>query len=276
MHGIWHKVRGPFRGVACKDHRWERYDVQRAGCLVCGAAHECAPNLVDSKDCQLVHLCDGEVCCSITGFCVPVVRYSSDEYVDHAAHPPSKSICGYNLDDTVSDEVQSIVEWFLLGGASQACKCEEVDRTIARCNALVVKALKQHKMETAGEGKRCLPCLPSVIAKTIHQVRPKTSNRATLEMCSFCVQHITRCLINLNTASTAPTSKRLGLVVGLLYLMKQGLTIQNVQWLPRVPSLAHCLPHETCLEKNFKLSMKLVCETENEVKLALRQRIKLL
>jgi hypothetical protein len=64
--------------------------------------------------------------------------------------------------------------------------------------------------------------------------------------------------------------------VGLLYLMKQGLTIQNTQWLPQVQALQQCLPHETCLEKAFKLSMKLVCETENEVKLALRHRVKLL
>jgi len=221
-------------------------------------------------------MCDGEVCCSITGFCVPTVRYSSDEYVDHAQHAHSKSVGSYNADDSTSDEVNSIVEWFLLGGASQSCKREEVDRTIARCHALVVKALKQHKLDTATEGKRCLPCLPNVIAQTMHQVKPKTSGRATPELCAFCVHHITRCLINLNITSAGPPSKRLGVVVGLLYLMKQGLTIQNVQWLPRVPSLAHCLPHETCLEKTFKLSMKLVCETENEVKLALRQRVKLL
>lgn len=280
MHGIWQKVRGPFRGVSCANHKWERYDVQRAGCLVCGAAHECMPHLVDNRDCPLIHLCDGEVCCSITGFCLPVVRYSSDEYIDHAAPPPGmvddrKRLSAASQVDILGDDVQTIVEWFLLGGSSQACKREEVDRTLARCQALIVKAFKQHKLDTAGEATRCLPCLPAIIAQTIHQVHPRNCSRATPDLCSFCVQHITRCLVNLGIHQVTQ-SKRVSLVVGLLYLMKQGLTIQNVQWLPRAPSLAQCLPHETCLEKTFKLSMKLVCETENEVKLILRQRVKLL
>ena len=279
MHGIWHKVRGPFRGVACTEHRWERYDVQRAGCLACGASHECSSNLVDSSGCQLVHQCDGEVCCSITGYCVPIVRYSTDEYIDHAEHArkPGEGAAQTHADklDSLGDAVHTIVEWFLLGGASQACKREEVSRTIARCHTLVVKAFKQHKMDTAHEDRRCLPCLPSIIAQAVHQVHPRTSCQATPELCKFCSEHITKCLHNLDIPM-AVQSKRVSLVVGLLYLMKQGLTIQNVQWLPRAPSLAQCLPHETCLEKTFKLSMKLVCETENEVKLALRQRVKLL
>ena len=163
MHCIWQKVRGPFRGISCTSHKWERYDVQRAGCLVCGAAHECAPHLNDNRDCPLVHLCDGEICCSITGFCLPIVRYSSDEYIDHAVLPPGagddrKKACAVSQVDVLGDDVQTIVEWFLLGGASQACKREEVDRTVARCHALVVKAFKQHKMDTAAEGARCLPC----------------------------------------------------------------------------------------------------------------------
>jgi hypothetical protein len=205
-----------------------------------------------------------------------VVRYSRDEYIEHAAHPQKTSgDAARGRGELLEDDVRCIVEWFLMGGASHACKREEVDRTISRCHTLAVKAFKQHKMDTAGDGLRCLPCLPSIIAQTLHQVRPKHCSRATPELCAFCVYNITKCLKNLSLPAGAQT-KRLSLVVGLLYLMKQGLTIQNVQWLPRAPSLAQCLPHETCLEKTFKLSMKLVCETENEVKLALRQRVKLL
>jgi hypothetical protein len=275
MQGIWHKVRGPFRAISCAHHEWERFDIQDAGCLKCGAMHHCQTHLTDNHDCPLAHMLHGEICCTITGFSLPVVRYSADEFTDQYAASKNAGHAHVSTTDTLSDEVHTIVEWFLLGSASRACKEDEVDRTLARCSAHVVKSLKQHKMETAGEDRRSLPCIPTILAQTMHHVRPRHCTTASAEMCAFCSQHITKCLVNLNIPC-AQQAKRVSTVVGLLYLMKQGLTIQNVQWLPRVPSLVNCLPHETCLEKTFKLSMKLVCETENEVKLALRQRVKLL
>ena len=266
MHHIWHRVRGPFRAIDCPEHRWERYDVNRAGCLLCGAAHECAPDTVGST-CPFARLDDGSVCCTITAFSPAVVRYSKQEYTDTAPPPENRAQKHHDL----FEEVQGTVEWFLLGAASRACKLEETDRTLQRCSALLVKSLKQHKADDALRGTSTLPCLPSALARVVHQLRPRPTLLPTRELCVFCAQHIARCLITLRLGLAQ--NKRVSTVVGLLYLMKQGLVIQNTQWLPRVAALAYCLPHETCLEKAFKLSMKLVCETENEIKLALRQKI---
>ena len=272
LHAIWRQARGPFRTMHCGDaHAWERYDAHKAGCLRCGAEHECSPHLPDSA-CPLAHMDDASVCCTITGFCVPSVRYGKSEYVDTAVRPEEKAAV---VQPDIFDEVLGTVEWFLAGSTALACKQEEVARTLARCHTLTVKILKQHKMDTASRGgPPPLPCLPSILADTLHAPRPRQCSRATPQLCRFCAQHITKCLLNLCLGHAQ--AKRVSLVIGLLYLMKQGLTIQNVQWLPRVPSLQQCLPHETCLEKMFRLSMKLVCETENEIKLALRQRVKML
>jgi hypothetical protein len=113
----------------------------------------------------------------------------------------------------------------------------------------------------------------TVLAQTMHQLKLKVFKRASQELCLFCAGHITQCLNNLKLINVQ--NRKVNLVLGMLYLMKQGLVIQNKQWLPKTPELSHCLPHETNLEKVFKLSMKLVCETENEIKLALRQQVKL-
>jgi hypothetical protein len=206
-----------------------------------------------------------------------VVRYGKNEYVDHAVLPDNHVSANYssNPADELSDDVLSIVEWFLMGTKSVDCKENEVCRVLSRFQATMVKELKLHKMNDAASGRRSLPCLPTIVAQTMHQIHPKHTRRATPFLCRFCAEHITKCVLNLNMVLSTK-NKRVGVVVGLLYLMKQGLTIQNIQWLPCVPTLVECLPHETCLEKTFKLSMKLVCETENEVKLALRQRVKLL
>jgi hypothetical protein len=206
-----------------------------------------------------------------------VVRYSKNEYVDHAVMPADHASANSSTSavDDLSNEVLSIVEWFLMGTKSVDCKESEVCRVLSRFQSTMVKELKQHKMNDATNGQRALPCLPTIMAQTMHQIHPKHMRRATPFLCKFCAQHISKCVLNLNM-NMSTKNKRFLVVVGLLYLMKQGLTIQNIQWLPCVPTLVECLPHETCLEKTFKLSMKLVCETENEVKLALRQRVKLL
>lgn len=271
-HLIWRKVRGPFRVLACTAHDWEVYDVQKAGCKRCGRAHVCSNSMV-GNDCPLVHLDDGGVCCPITGFCASVVRYSDCEYVENV------TFCRAKADKSVQQQIQveevlHLVKWFLKGQQSFRCKKEEVDKTLSRVQSTFVKSLKGHKLKTAQSPARALPCVCSALAQTMHQLKLKRIQTPSDDLCRFCATHIAQCLNSLNLSNTQ--SRRVHLVVGMLYLMKQGLVIQNVQWLPKVPTLAHCLPHETSLEKVFKLSMKLVCETENEIKLALRQRVKLL
>lgn len=271
IHVIWRKIRGPFRVISCKDHQWEMFDVQHAGCLACGCLHVCSNSMADNE-CPLVHLEDGGVCCPITGYCAPVVRYSDNEYIENVTYTHAK--VAKPQQQIPLDEVLHVVKWFLLGQVSVSCKVEETSKFVARMHACFVKTLKQHKLSTAQRSPRTLPCLCTMFAQTFSQQRPKHLERPSEDLCRFCATHVSQCLNSLSLANVQ--ARKVNLVVGMLYLMKQGLVIQNVQWLPKVPALCNCLPHETSLEKVFKLSMKLVCETENEIKLALRQRVKLL
>lgn len=267
MHAIWRQVRGPFRVLHCPGHTWERYDVNLAGCLACGAEHRCRTDAVQST-CPLVSLDDGSVCCTVTGYCPPVVRYSKEEYLEVFVPQEAPSAQDCNL----YQEVLDITEWFLMGAATRACKQEETLRSLNRFGCNMVKTLKQQKLDAVRRGRAQLACIPEAVAHALHNMRPQRVAAPTKELCCFCAEHISKCLKALKLAP--PPHKRVNMVVGLLYLMKKGLVIKDTQWLPRTASLSHCLPHETCLEKIFKLPMKLVCETENEVKLALRQRIR--
>lgn len=271
MHVIWRKVRGPFRVIACKDHDWEMYDIQHAGCLRCGVMHCCGSGL-DDNDCPLVHLEDGGVCCPITGFCAPVVRYSDNEFVKNVTYTRAKT--ERPQQQLLFDEVLHLVKWFLLGNLSVLCKVDETNRIVSRIHTCFVKMLKQHKLSMARNSSKSLPCICTVLAQTTFLQKPKHLERPSEDLSNFCAVHISQCLNSLSLINVQ--NRRVNLVVGMLYLMKQGLVIQNIQWLPKVPALCHCLPHETSLEKIFNLSMKLVCETENEIKLALRQKVKLL
>lgn len=268
VHSIWKSVRGPFRTYQCANHTWERYDVQRAGCLKCGAAHVCKIHLCEN-DCSLEKLSDCSICCTITGFCIPTVRYSDNEYVEGVSYAPLKDPS--KLCQVMLDEVLILVKWFLLSNFSLACKKNEINKIISRAHATSIKVFKQQKMSMPPSAKHV--CFLTLFAQTMHQLKLKSFSRATHDLCLFCAQNITQCLNKLQLANVQ--NRKSNLVLGMLYLMKQGLVIQNTQWLPKVPELASCLPHETNLDKVYKLSMKLVCETENEIKLALRHQVKL-
>ena len=87
MHSIWQKIRRPFRYPRCtKECKWEIYDITNAGCLHCGCSHTCQ-KMAFEGNCPLVVCDDGSRVCNITGYIIPEVRYSKDEYIDHAVFP---------------------------------------------------------------------------------------------------------------------------------------------------------------------------------------------
>lgn len=268
VHLIWKCVRGPFRKYQCANHEWERYDVQNAGCLKCGALHVCRVHLCES-DCPLEKLSDCSICCTITGFCIPTVRYSDNEYIEGVSYVSTKDHS--KASQVTLDEVLVLVKWFLLSTFSLLCKKNEINKILVRAHSASIKIFKQQKMSLSSTPQHV--CFLSAFAQTMHQLKLKSFSKATHELCLFCAQNITQCLNKLQLANIQ--NRKSNLVLGMLYLMKQGLVIQNTQWLPKVPELASCLPHETNLDKVYKLSMKLVCETENEIKLALRHQVKL-
>lgn len=59
-------------------------------------------------------------------------------------------------------------------------------------------------------------------------------------------------------------------VIGILYLLRYGITMFGVMVLPRVPVLRRILPMESHLANIWNIRGKVVTETENIVKLVLR------
>ena len=57
-----------------------------------------------------------------------------------------------------------------------------------------------------------------------------------------------------------------------IHLMVQGVSCKGNTWLEPLPAMQWMLPPVTVLCKTYGMSSKLLCNTENEVKLALRKR----
>jgi hypothetical protein len=101
LHKIWRSIREPFLlpcsicthsghtfvGPAaggkrclreiCAANSWEVYDVSQAGCVLCGSMHVCMDGVCDVEKNE-----QGHDICIITGLCVKMLNFSSEEFVD--------------------------------------------------------------------------------------------------------------------------------------------------------------------------------------------------
>ena len=266
LSNIWRTVRGPFRKLSCKEHRWERYDYNQAGCLDCGVEHICNQDLAGSC-CPLQTADDGSVCCVITGFSLPVIRYGKEFIPGCGMTVLHKEAVDFSV------VVASVVDKILYSAASrQACE-EDMTRKIGGFRALLLRTLKEHKLKHP----RQTVCLPVLIGNVLHALKLPRRTLPDADLGRRCSPILSRCIGELLASCRYP--KQLlteGFILGLLYLMRQGLVFEGKSWLPKIKSLQLCLPPETLLFKLFKISNKTICEVENEVKCILRRNVGLI
>ena len=275
LHSIWKAVRGPFRTIHCTEHKWERYDVNHAGCLTCGELHRCSGNTLQGSTCPFVTLDDGAVVCPITGLCIPVVRCGKEFSVQplDTPHIPPR-IPGLQFHSRVQHTVDQTIYSHLV----RQEQVRIIDRQLQLAKALFIKFVKQFKTDSAKNAGKTI-CIPTAVAYILqalklHPIRPPPPTLGVR-----CSTVLTSCIIDLIASSPPLASNRVKLqsgpfIVGLLYLMKQGLVFNNTQWLPKVQLLNECLPPENQLQTMFSISTKTICETENEVKRILRHRMR--
>lgn len=88
LHAIWTTLRAPrfiFPPSICTHPCWEVYDMQLAGCPLCGAMHACREGLVDACPCEKND--EGHDICSITGCCIKMLNFSDREFIDTVSYP---------------------------------------------------------------------------------------------------------------------------------------------------------------------------------------------
>lgn len=273
MYQIWRSLRQPFYIVECTspiEHQWECYDCNKAGCKQCGKDHVCCSNVFSNKSCVLEEQIDGSYTCTVTGYSVPCIRTSNKEYFEHCVFTRDSVSEPFRDYDRIRENISFIIHDFLFNSKMKRCKIKENHKKIQKLQITTVKNLKAFKLEN----EQKVPNLIEVIAQTLAVSNVHYSCCATKELADQCVQHITKCVVDLDMGNLIMNKSYI--VVGLLYLMKSGLCFNNVYWLPKLDMLAYCLPHENYIEKMLGYSIKIICETENEIKLQLRNRSHLL
>lgn len=276
-HEIWRRVRRPFRYPSCRACVWEVYDANQAGCLKCGRHHFCHTNAVDNK-CPLIQCDDRTRVCNITGFVLPEVRHAIDEYCDTCdtavyhndkgggRQQPSRPATVHDIDL----EVFHVVSSLLLGQRAMHCREQENAKQYVRLGHHMHRQMKQFKLVKPGH----LPNVCTILASAIAQEKYwRFIEAASEDLARQCSREITLCLLELKTRGVKITSgtRLQDLVCGMLYMLKHGLTYQNRVLLAAIPEVDRCLPHENKIEVYFGISSKVICMTENEVKLIFRE-----
>jgi hypothetical protein len=252
---------------------WEVYDVNQAGCLKCGRHHLCHANAVDNK-CPLIQCDDRTRVCDITGLILPEVRHSINEHCDTCdTEVYSEKSKHHSAPATIHDidlEVFHVVSCLLLGQRAAHCREQENAKQYTRLAHHMHRQMKQFKLVRPG----CIPNVCTILASAISQEKYwRFIEQASEDLARQCSREITLCLLELKTRGVKITSgSRLqDLVCGMLYMLKHGLTFQNKVLLAAIPEVDRCLPHENKIEIYFGISSKVICMTENEVKLIFRE-----
>jgi hypothetical protein len=271
-HRVWRTLRRPFRYPSCKAHVWEVYDSDAAGCLKCGAMHLCASNAVDCT-CPLALCDDLSRVCTITGNVLREVRHANEEYLDTcvAAEGRAHEAGGDCLASVaeLEQEVARVVLLLLDGPTARRYRDEENARQARKVSAGLHKALRASKLK----GLQGYPCVCRHLAEVVSQERNlRFIGSASRRLAKECVQRILSCLLDLRAKGVrvARGEKLDGLVCGLLYLLRTGLTYRNHVLIGAIEEVAGCLPYENKLEAYFGISSKNICESENMVKLLFR------
>lgn len=263
-HCLWYRVRRPFRYPRCHSCVWEVYDANQAGCLKCAKHHMCANNPVDCE-CPLVLCPDGTRVCSITGLVLPEIHAAAREYVENAFRP---EVSCMSVD--IDSEISSIIHRFLLGPRSELCRNKENQKQYQKIQTHMYKQLKQHKLRHPG----ILPNMCQILAASMSQEKHWRFIQAASEyLAQQCACQIVLCLLDLKAKGVKITSgaRLQDLVCGMLYMLRTGLTYRNRVLLAAIPEIDACLPHENKIELYFGISSKVICMTENEVKLVFRE-----
>lgn len=176
-----------------------------------------------------------------------------------------------------SDVLQSTVRHccveLLTGLTWERCVQHEQTRGIHKKKLALVKYLKQCKIDHPAQ-------LPNIYQVVCHVTNCTTRTRMISTMgepsrsvlADWCSAAVCKHMHLLNSFGHAyiTESKIKDIAIGLLYLMRSGVTMHGIVLLPKCTILCKLLPLETQLETNFKTKSKVITETENLVKTIFR------
>ena len=257
----WRLLRMPFvlpvsaKGLhACV---WELFDLDCAGCLLCGSIHRCGP-----EACVHVAQTDDSVVCLITGVCVQPKTYADHEYSENVIVFASAAERMEHV-ETRMRLVEAYAQEFLTSNDAEKLARYEHQRKLHKYHALIARTLREERHVD----------LVHIIQQGVHlytdnifDVRQRSRIAHT---CSKAIQR-TICVSQGSLGLTIKDSELRSFVFGMIFLMRNGVTMQNIQLLPCILPLRQILPSENNVGRFLKFRSKYITDTENKFKFLFR------
>jgi hypothetical protein len=213
--------------------------------------------------CPLIENYDRTRVCDITGFVLNEVRHAKDEYMEGIVATPSASHNRASAFQDINSEVLSVVALFLTSQRARLCRDQENAKQSARLAHHLHRQMKSFKLTSPG----CVPNVCHLLAQAMRQEKYwRFIEAASEELVAQSAKHMKSKGVKVTSGARLQD-----LVCGMLYMLKTGLSFQSRVLLAAIPELDRCLPHENKIEGYFGVSSKVICMTENEVKLVFRE-----
>lgn len=266
MDRVWRHLHTPFelcaaaRGLhVCE---WQTFDADRAGCTRCSHVHVCG-----ADSCNLVQTEEAMVC-DITGLCLVPKNFVQGQYSD---------CVGYQGAATTSEtarvqlsEVRKVVQHILASDGAATCRARMVDKVNARLYGCLQAALGAPGAPCNAVEAIELSIFNVCQRMDVPRVLPAADMARVVDTCAREICMLMSIAYHKLRMPTRPSDMR-DCVVGLLFLMRTGITVHDVCVLPRLPLLRFALPIENMLPKIFGIQSKTVTDVENRYKMTIRQ-----
>jgi hypothetical protein len=289
--------------------QWEKFDVDKAACMTCGDIHLChilkceALCESDGMICMITGLCLGQR--MLTQYETPFdpireqdpsAPYNQKQNTkkltetQKGLHSTPEKMCLDNVNTHVNineyntntnnmtttnmDTIMRTVSRILLSNTTQMSIDNENNKMNSRLRSICVRRLRLYHM------KREIPNLCDLEAHLYckiygHRLPPPSVEQSRIERLQ-CVHRATASIAQLlhfmrTYCGNVPTCvKHGGVVIGMLYMMRKGVTIDDITVLPRITALKKFLPMEQHLLTFFNIRPKIITEAENVIKYNMR------
>tara|TARA_B100001094_G_C18191800_1_gene807794 strand:- start:1886 stop:2791 length:906 start_codon:yes stop_codon:yes gene_type:complete len=269
---IWKQLRKPFALTeqmntlhSCK---WENIEIDTLGCVLCGAIHACH---IDT--CEVVHVSDATVCV-VSGVCVKTQNFKQEEFCDRVAPYCFCESISVKKRTVSSDVVNSHVNEILCSISTEESFEVNIQRELQK---VILKCTKYLDSECVQTGKSCnvISMIENVFSEQSNRNKMLCGyNRQLRKKCAQKVMQKITSILNFYQLHCNKSIKPLEIktyVVGLLYLMRSGVIVNNLQVVGRVDLLSCILPSENLLDSFFSFRSKNITDIENRFKLFFRQ-----
>lgn len=263
MDCVWRHLHMPFelcpRARGLHECQWQVFDADRAGCMRCSYVHVCGRG-----ECALIQTEEAMVC-GITGCCVVSKNFVLGQYSDCVAYQGGAITC--ETSRVQLSEVSGVVRHMLVSAPAGLCRQHNQHKFRTRLLACVQAAVCA--------GRQAILAIEESVSTVNQRIDMPLAlpTAVLLQLADVCAQEICT-LMSVGYyrmgMQVRPSDFR-ETVVGLLFLMRTGITAHGVRVLRRVPLLMNLLPVENMLPKMFHLQSKLVTDVENKYKMHIRQ-----